>query len=411
MYVVPREIRGCRHGLRQKGGCEMGAIRKRGRNYIITYYDSTGKRRWETVGPNLHEARQVLAERMWERRNGKSRVTRDKMTVAEFMRKWQENYLAVQQQLGRLKPSTVSSYQSNLACHIVPFFGAMQSCDVTLAHVQEFIKALLAKGLSPKTIGNVIVILKEMFKHAVQWGHLDTNPVQYVERPRGEDKEMDVLNLDEIRRLLDAQEEPLRTLLLTAVLTGMRQGELFGLQWEDIDFEAHQIHVRRALWHGTLGTPKSRRSRRAIDMPPTLEEALRRLSTKRRSEFVFCSERGTPLDADNFRHREFPQALRRAGLRRVRFHDLRHTYTSLLIAHGAHPKYIQAQLGHASIQTTLDRYGHLMPQVHQAEARKLDQLVFGNQAAPPARPLIAVRIGRPPRGSKMGAENTTGLAT
>ncbi len=94
----------------------------------------------------------------------------------------------------------------------------------------------------------------------------------------------------------------------------------------------------------------------------------------------------------------------------MRFHDLRHTYTSLLIAHGAHPKYIQAQLGHASVQTTLDRYGHLMPQLHQVEAQKLDQLVFGNQAPPPAR-RRAVRIGRPPRGSEMGAENTTGLAT
>src|SRR5207244_6160489 len=162
--------------------------------------------------------------------------------------------------------------------------------------------------------------------------------------------------------------------------TGMRQGELFGLQWEDIDFARHVIHVRRSLWHGTLGTPKSRRSRRAIDMPPTLEQALQQQSTTRRSEFVFCSERGTPLDADNFRHREFPAALRRAQLRRIRFHDLRHTYTSLLIAHGAHPKYIQAQLGHASIQTTLDRYGHLMPQLHAAEAKKLDQLDLGRPA-------------------------------
>jgi integrase len=161
-------------------------------------------------------------------------------------------------------------------------------------------------------------------------------------------------------------------------------------------------------------------------MPPTLEQALQQLLTTRRSEFVFCSERGTPLDADNFRHRVFPEALRRAQLRRIRFHDLRHTYTSLLIAHGAHPKYIQAQLGHASIQTTLDRYGHLMPQLHQAEAQKLEQLVFPDQqAAPPARRLQAVRVGRPPRGSKMGAvavtaggrgskmgaENTKGLAT
>ena len=403
----------------------MGAIRKRGRNYIITYYEGSGRRRWETVGPNLHEARQVLAERMSERRTGKSRVPRDKLTVAEFVQKWKENYLTVQQELGRLKPSTLRSYQSNLDGHIAPFFGAMPLSEVRLASVEEFIKALLGKGLSPKTIGNVIVILKEMFKHAVQWGHLDANPVQYVERPRGEDKEMDVFTPDEIRRLLDAQEKPLRTLLLTAVLTGMRQGELFGLQWEDVDFVRHLIHVRRSLWHGTLGTPKSRRSRRAIDMPPTLEQALQQQSTTRRSEFVFCSERGTPLDADNFRHREFPAALRRAELRRIRFHDLRHTYTSLLIAHGAHPKYIQAQLGHASIQTTLDRYGHLMPELHQAEAQKLDQLVFGQQAAAPARRLQAVRVGRPARGSKMGAvvipagrrgskmgaENTKGLAT
>ncbi len=98
--------------------------------------------------------------------------------------------------------------------------------DVTLTRVQEFIKALLDKGLSPKTVGNVIVILKELFKHAVQWGHLDSSPAQYVERPRGEDKEMDVFTPEEIRRLLDAPEEPLRTLLLTAALTGMRQGEL-----------------------------------------------------------------------------------------------------------------------------------------------------------------------------------------
>ena len=160
-------------------------------------------------------------------------------------------------------------------------------------------------------------------------------------------------------------------------------------------------------------------------MPPTLQQALQQRSTTRRSEFVLCSERGIPLDADNFRHREFPAALRRAELRRIRFHDLRHTYTSLLIAHGAHPKYIQAQLGHASIQTTLDRYGHVMPQLHQAEAQKLDQLVFPDQqAAPPVRGLQAVRVGRPARGSKMGApaiatgrrgskmgaENTKGLA-
>ncbi len=94
---------------------------------------------------------------------------------------------------------------------------------------------------------------------------------------------------------------------------------------------------------------------------------------------VFCSADGKAVDPDNFIHRDWVRVLRRAGLRRIRFHDLRHTYASLLIAQGAHPKYIQAQLGHASIQTTLDRYGHLMPDAHAAEARKLDRLVFGER--------------------------------
>ena len=106
------------------------------------------------------------------------------------------------------------------------------------------------------------------------------------------------------------------------------------------------------------------------------------------------------MDADNFRHREFPRALRRAGLRHVRFHDLRHTYTSLLIAQGAHPKYIQAQLGHASIQTTLDRYGHLMPDAHAAEARKLDRLVFGESSHAGSVRVAADALQRLQNGSR-----------
>jgi integrase len=117
---------------------------------------------------------------------------------------------------------------------------------------------------------------------------------------------------------------------------------------------------------------------------PTLRSALARLSSRFNGALVFCRSDGKPIDPDNFVHRVWARVLRRAELRRIRFHDLRHTYASLLIAQGAHPKYIwahpkyiQAQLGHASIQTTLDRYGHLMPDAHAGEARKLDRLVFG----------------------------------
>jgi integrase len=223
-------------------------------------------------------------------------------------------------------------------------------------------------------------------------GYLDANPAQYVERPRVEIEEMEILTPPEIHRLLEAAEEPVRTLLLCAVLTGMRRGELLALKWEDIDLESNRIHVRRSLWRGEFVTPKSRRSRRAIDMAPTLKAALGRLSSRFKGEMVFTSPKGGIMDPANFSSRNWARVLRRSKLRRIRFHDLRHTYASLLIAQGAHPKSIQAQLGHASIQTTLDRYGHLMPEVHEAEARKLDRLVFGPG---PTREAAAEDVGKP----------------
>jgi integrase len=388
---------------RGKEGGDVGAIRKRGKQYAIRYYDALGKRRWETIGPSQHEAKQVLAQRMWERRQGKFHVTRLPVTMREFAETWQEDYLIVQVQLGRLKESTIVGYRNNLTLHILPFFDTTRLSEIALPHVREFMKKLLAKPLPPNTVGKVLMLLKEMLKHAIQWGYLDTNPAQYAERPRCENPEMEVLTPEEIRRLLAHAEEPVRTLLLCAVLTGMRRGELLGLKWEDIDLEGHRLFVRRALWRGKFVTPKSRRSRRTIDVAPTLRDALARLPSRFRGDLVFCSEACTALDPDNLMHRDFPRALRRAGVRRIRFHDLRHTYTSLLIAQGAHPKYIQVQLGHASIQTTLDRYGHLMPDAHAAEARKLDQVIFGDALR--SNGAVTRRSG-----SKMGAETTKGPA-
>src|SRR5438876_2646903 len=181
---------------------------------------------------------------------------------------------------------------------------------------------------------NAMVVLKEMFKHAVQWGYLDANPAQYAERPRAEDQEMQILTPPEIRRLLDAADEPVRTLLLCAVLTGMRRGELLGLRWEDIDLEGHRLFVRRALWRGKFVTPKSRRSRRTIDLAPTLRAALAKVPSRFQAGLVFCSPDGEPINPDTFAQQDWTRALRRAELRRIRFHDLRHTYASLLIAQG-----------------------------------------------------------------------------
>src|SRR6267143_5804230 len=172
----------------------MGAIRNRGKQYAIQYYDAAGRRRWETIGPNLHEAKQVLAERMWERRNGKFCLYRQPITMKEFA------YVTVQVRLGRMKESSAESCRSRLRLHVVPFFERLQLDAITLPHVRKFMKALLAKELSPKTVLNVMVVLKEMLKHAVQWGYLDANPAQYAERPRAEDQEMQILKIGRASR-------------------------------------------------------------------------------------------------------------------------------------------------------------------------------------------------------------------
>ncbi len=324
----------------------MGVIWKRGQQYVVVYYDAGGRRRWETIRPNKREAQQVLAERMWERRNGKFRFTKPAISFTVFERQWQEDFLTVQCQLGRMKPSTQASRESVLATHIRPFFESRLLREIDVALIREFVKTLVAKELSPKTISNVLSILKTMCKHAVQWGYLDANPAQYVERPRGEEREMTVLTPEEIRRLIEAATEPWLTLWLCLVLTGMRRGELLALLWDDIDFDRQQIHVRRALWRGQITSPKSRRSQRAIDMTDTLTRALQRLAERPHGPLVFGGRDGQPLDPDNLSHRRFPRALRQAGIaRHVRLHDLRHTYASLLIAQGAHPKYIQVQMG------------------------------------------------------------------
>ena len=202
---------------------------------------------------------------------------------------------------------------------------------------------------------------------------------------------MDFLRPEESNLLLKHCREPFKIFVLTAVLTSMRKAELLGLQWGDIDWNSNTIFVKRSLkyryksakngeksWY--FDTPKTKYSVRAITMSPRLKEALEihRITARiNEADLVFVNSAGSPLDPDNTIKREFQPALRMAGLRLVRFHDLRHTYTSLLIAQGENIKFIQSQLGHASIQTTMDRYGHILPNTNKGVGERLDRLVFG----------------------------------
>jgi integrase len=369
-----------------------GGIRKRGKNYQIYFYDYLGMRHFETVGPVKKEAEKVLADRLYAVRNEKHSLDRERITFEDFASKWLDNYCRVQLKMGQMKESTLGSYQYHIRLHLLPYFSGKYLHQLTQLDIQEYIKNMVNKGLSPKTTSNSMVPLKEMLKHAIQWGYLETDPALYVKKPPKIKKEVDILVPEEIRAFLAQVRPKYYPLFLAAILTGMRQGELLGLMWSDIDFANMQIHIRRSLYvsRATKDSqegervkfvePKSPYSRRAIDMAPILADTLKALASRFRGELVFCTDEGNPLDPNNLVKREFYPALRRAGLRHIPFHALRHIYASLLIAQGEHPKYIQVQLGHASIQITMDCYGHLMPGVNRDAPRRLEGNLFGNGA-------------------------------
>ncbi|HET7058561.1 MAG TPA: site-specific integrase [Nitrospiraceae bacterium] len=205
------------------------------------------------------------------------------------------------------------------------------------------------------------------------------------------------LTADEVRTLLHAAQEKapaIHSLLLCAVRTGLRQGELIGLQWSDIDFRGGFIEVRRAVAMRQLSTTKSHKIRR-VDMTPQLIHALKRLKEARSleagmtghpmPEWVFLTPSNTRWDDSNLRL-VFYRLLEGAGLRRVRFHDLRHTYASLMAEAGAPPKYVQEQLGHSSIQVTMDIYSHLFPSGNREWVQRLDDPLLTAKSAPQTHP-------------------------
>jgi integrase len=296
------------------------------------------------------------------------------------------------------KFSTVRIYKANLRRHVFPILGAKQLGSLNRADCRSLIAACRDKKLGPKSIANICRTLSSVLSQAVEDGRLPANPAfrlgRYYRRADQPKPEIFPLTRDEVATFLKAarqhapREHPL---FLCAVRTGMRLGELLGLQWGDVDFNGRFIEIRRNLVAGRLTTPKSGKTRR-VDMSAQLTETLRTLLTARKAEalhkgwgqvpeWVFCGEDGKPLDGDNLRHRVFYRVLAKAGLRRLRFHDLRHTYASLLIQNGESLAYVRDQLGHASIQLTVDTYGHLVPGANRQAVDRLDDATERNPQA------------------------------
>ncbi len=356
-----------------------GHIQKKGNNYYLRY-SINGKRKYKAVGAGAtkRQAEKMLTETMSQIDNHIYRDI-DDITFKELSKKWLTDHTEP-----RVKSSTLQFYKHNIK-HLNKRFGDCTLSSITTYDIQEFLaKKQRDSRLSPTTVGYLLTILKMMFKQATIWGYLSKNPADHIEKPRKTKREMDFLNRDKLQMFLRTVEQTdpdYYPLFLTASLTGMRRGELLALRWSDVNWTTNQIHVRRSLVLGTPEEPKSKAATRAIIVPPLLISVLKKHQLScpiGRMDLVFPNREGRIMHAENMVRRHFLPALRRSGLRRIRFHDLRHTYASLLIAQSENLKFIQQQLGHSSAQITLDRYGHLMPQVQQGFGERLQDAIFEN---------------------------------
>jgi len=288
-----------------------------------------------------------------------------------------EALIAAKRAAGR-KPSTIEAYSYWLRIHIIDFFGPMPVGKITREDVRGFASALERKGLAPKSRANALGTLHSLIEFAIDEGWMvGENPVKRVEKPALSETDPDVrfLETEEVEALLRAvPDDPLgrveRVMYLTAAMTGMRQGELFALRWRDVDWSARRIRVRRNYVRGEFGTPKSKRSSRSVPLASRVATELELLSQESRwkgdDDLVFAHpETGRPIDRSKLLKR-FKAALRRADVRAVRFHDLRHTFGTRMAAQGMPMRVLQELMGHRDFKTTLI-YADYAPSEREAE--------------------------------------------
>jgi integrase len=279
------------------------------------------------------------------------------------------------------KASTLATYRSLLRSQISPTFGSMPLETITPTMIEQWVGAM---DRTPATRTKALAMMHGIFKRATRvWG-LPTNPTRDVEKPplsRGGD--IEVFSPEEVWALVRAaKSEQDAAIFLTAAFTGLRRGELIALKWRDVDFAGSVVRVRASYHEGVLSTPKSGKVR-SVPLAPDVAEVLARLGS--RSDFVsdedlvFVGDQGGYLDASALRRR-YGAALERAGLRRLRFHDLRHTFGTRMIGK-ADIRRVQEWMGHADVQTTM-KYLHYSP---RAEDARLVSEAFALDSAPTGR--------------------------
>ena len=349
---------------------------------------ANGKQRWKTFH-RRKDAEVFLTETVRSVHNGTYRDPRP-LPMGEVLDRWLSDWLELNQKLGKPKPSSARTYRNIVEHHFRPAFQAYRSDQLGGEAVAAWVRGLadrVAQGtLTPKTFNNVITLCRMILTWArhPQRRYLQHDPLEETKRLPKQRVERDYLEPHELKALLEAAAEtpPDDTILKVAAFTGLRRGELFGLQWGDVEWNRDgsggRIYVRRSVYMGKITTPKTQHSIRVVDVPQRLLDELtvyKAMYPPQEGDFLFPNSLGGPMGSDNWFKRRFLPIVERAGLRRIGLHTLRHTYTSMLINAGENVKYISRQLGHSSVQLTVDLYSHVFKETSSAAMRRLDLLM------------------------------------
>jgi integrase len=306
--------------------------------------------------------------------------------LKDFIVHWLKSYAS------SVRPNTFRSYSGVIQYHIIPALGKIKLKDLRIDHIQNFYITETEKGTSPKMVQYIHSVLRRSLNFAVRWGLLVRNPAIGAIRPKLSRKEMRTLDGDQVRAFLSAAKGSRNEALFwVAVSTGLREGEILGLKWSDLDWKTKRLQVKRQVQRLSGGglvltEPKSAAGKRMVILSSAtvavlqkhlnfqLDEKILARENWQENDLVFPSILGTPLDPSNM-SRDFKRTLKMAGLPNIRFHDLRHTAATLMLQQGIHPKIVQERLGHSDISLTLNTYSHVLPSMQEDAAEKMDEIL------------------------------------
>lgn len=391
--------------VRNRGGTRMANGAYRGGSwtaYWDDYGDGTRRQRSKGGFKTKAEAQAHLAIVSSSKQDA-TYVAPAKGTFGEYLL---EAWLPAQRQ--RLRESSYEDYRRRIVRNIIPALGGVPLQALTAVQLDRFYADLLLDGsargggMSPKSVRNVHVVIRKALADATRKRLVARNVAVDADAPRiasAADSEMEAWNPDELRQFLDGiREHELAPAYVLAAATGMRRGEVLGIRWKDVDLDRQTVSIRQTVlsvgYRILLGEPKTARGRRTISLDSATAAVLRahRASQQRRradlglshaaaDDLVFCRADGSPVHPDLF-SKTFERKVRQLGLRRVRLHDLRHTYATLALQAGVDAKTVSSRLGHSTVAFTLDVYTKAVPQLDRDAADQVADLIFkGDEGA------------------------------